>query len=167
LSTRQKIEVHQRERKNEQMISLYTTPSCTSCRKARAWLTENELPFKERNIFSDPLNSDELMEILSLTKNGTEDIISTRSKVYQKLDIDLEELKLEELLSLIEKYPNLLKRPIILDENKLQVGYNEEDIRKFVPRNLRKIIFKRRQTELLMFNYRQKQEEGESVANFI
>lgn len=149
------------------MISLYTTPSCTSCRKARAWLTENELPFKERNIFSDPLNSDELMEILSLTKNGTEDIISTRSKVYQKLDIDLEELKLEELLSLIEKYPNLLKRPIILDENKLQMGYNEEDIRKFVPRNLRKIIFKRRQTELLMFNYRQKQEEGESVANFI
>ena len=149
------------------MISLYTTPSCTSCRKARTWLTENELPFKERNIFSDPLNSDELMEILSLTKNGTEDIISTRSKVYQKLDIDLEELKLEELLSLIEKYPNLLKRPIILDENKLQVGYNEEDIRKFVPRNLRKIIFKRRQTELLMFNYRQKQEEGESVANFI
>ena len=149
------------------MISLYTTPSCTSCRKARAWLTENELPFKERNIFSDPLNSDELMEILSLTKNGTEDIISTRSKVYKKLDIDLEELKLEELLSLIEKYPNLLKRPIILDENKLQVGYNEEDIRKFVPRNLRKIIFKRRQTELLMFNYRQKQEEGESVANFI
>ncbi|MFS1027629.1 transcriptional regulator Spx [Enterococcus casseliflavus] len=149
------------------MISLYTTPSCTSCRKARAWLTENELPFKERNIFSDPLNSDELMEILSLTKNGTEDIISTRSKVYQKLDIDLEELKLEELLSLIEKYPNLLKRPIILDENKLQVGYNEEDIRKFVPRNLRKIIFKRRQTELLMFNYRQKQEEGESVENFI
>ncbi|MGH1815579.1 transcriptional regulator Spx [Enterococcus casseliflavus] len=149
------------------MISLYTTPSCTSCRKARAWLTENELPFKERNIFSDPLNSDELMEILSLTKNGTADIISTRSKVYQKLDIDLEELKLEELLSLIEKYPNLLKRPIILDENKLQVGYNEEDIRKFVPRNLRKIIFKRRQTELLMFNYRQKQEEGESVANFI
>ena len=150
-----------------QTISLYTTPSCTSCRKARAWLTENELPFKERNIFSDPLNSDELMEILSLTKNGTEDIISTRSKVYQKLDIDLEELKLEELLSLIEQYPNLLKRPIILDENKLQVGYNEEDIRKFVPRNLRKIIFKRRQTELLMFNYRQKQEEGESVANFI
>lgn len=149
------------------MISLYTTPSCTSCRKARAWLTENELPFKERNIFSDPLNSDELMEILSLTKNGTEDIISTRSKVYQKLDIDLEELKLEELLSLIEQYPNLLKRPIILDENKLQVGYNEEDIRKFVPRNLRKIIFKRRQTELLMFNYRQEQEEGESVANFI
>ncbi|KPG70464.1 MULTISPECIES: transcriptional regulator Spx [unclassified Enterococcus] len=149
------------------MISLYTTPSCTSCRKARAWLTENELPFEERNMFSDPLNSEELIQILSLTKNGTEDIISTRSKVYQKLAIDLDELKLEELLSLIETYPNLLKRPIIIDQNKLQVGYNEEDIRKFVPRNLRKIIFKKRQRELLMFNYRQKKTEGKSVVNII
>ncbi len=148
------------------MISLYTTPSCTSCRKARAWLTENELPFEERNMFSDPLNSEELIQILSLTKNGTEDIISTRSKVYQKLAIDLDELKLEELLSLIETYPNLLKRPIIIDQNKLQVGYNEEDIRKFVPRNLRKII-KKRQRELLMFNYRQKKTEGKSVVNII
>lgn len=149
------------------MISLYTTPSCTSCRKARAWLTENELPFEERNMFSDPLNSEELMQILSLTKNGTEDIISTRSKVYQKLAIDLDDLKLEELLNLIETYPNLLKRPIIIDQNKLQVGYNEEDIRKFFPRNLRKIIFKRRQRELLMFNYRQKKTEGKSVVNII
>lgn len=149
------------------MISLYTTPSCTSCRKARAWLTENELPFEERNMFSDPLNSEELIQILSLTKNGTEDIISTRSKVYQKLAIDLDELKLEELLSLIGTYPNLLKRPIIIDQNKLQVGYNEEDIRKFVPRNLRKIIFKKRQRELLMFNYRQKKTEGKSVVNII
>ena len=149
------------------MISLYTTPSCTSCRKARAWLTENELPFKERNIFSDPLNSDELLEILSLTKNGTEDIISTRSKVYQKLAIDLDDLKLEELLALIEQYPNLLKRPIIVDGDKLQVGYNEDDIRKFVPRNIRIVIFKKRQKDLLLFNYHQKKSSGESVVNII
>ncbi|MFU1844993.1 ArsC/Spx/MgsR family protein, partial [Enterococcus faecium] len=85
--------------------------------------------------------------------NGTEDIISTRSKVYQKLAIDLDDLKLEELLALIEQYPNLLKRPIIVDGDKLQVGYNEDDIRKFVPRNIRKVIFKKRQKDLLLFNY--------------
>ena len=146
------------------MISLYTTPSCTSCRKARAWLTENELPFKERNIFSDPLNSDELLEILSLTKNGTEDIISTRSKVYQKLAIDLDDLKLEELLALIEQYPNLSSS---LYPTCMQVGYNEDDIRKFVPRNIRKVIFKKRQKDLLLFNYHQKNSSGESVVNII
>ena len=63
------------------MISLYTTPSCTSCRKARAWLTENELPFKERNIFSDPLNSDELLEILSLTKTDRRYYLNTFKSV--------------------------------------------------------------------------------------
>ena len=62
--------------------------------------------------------------------------------MYQKLAIDLDDLKLEELLALIEQYPNLLKRPIIVDGDKLQVGYNEDDIRKFVPRNIRKVIFK-------------------------
>ena len=95
-------------------------------------------------------------KILSLTKKRTEDIISTRSKVYQKLAIDLDDLKLEELLALIEQYPNLLKRPIIVDGDKLQVGYNEDDIRKFVPRNIRKVIFKKRQKDLLLFNYHQK-----------
>lgn len=104
---------------------------------------------------------------LSLTKNGTEDIISTRSKVYQKLAIDLDDLKLEELLALIEQYPNLLKRPIIVDGDKLQVGYNEDDIRKFVPRNIRKVIFKKRQKDLLLFNYHQKNSSGESVVNII
>lgn len=33
------------------MVTLYTSPSCTSCRKARAWLQENNIPYKERNLF--------------------------------------------------------------------------------------------------------------------
>ena len=87
--------------------------------------------------------------------------------MYQKLAIDLDDLKLEELLALIEQYPNLLKRPIIVDGDKLQVGYNEDDIRKFVPRNIRKVIFKKRQKDFLLFNYHQKKSSGESVVNII
>ncbi|BDQ51635.1 hypothetical protein EfsSVR2281_34460 [Enterococcus faecalis] len=67
------------------MLTLYTSPSCTSCRKARAWLQEHEIPFKERNIFSEPLNIEELKAILIMTEDGTEEIISTRSKVFQKI----------------------------------------------------------------------------------
>ena len=50
------------------MLTLYTSPSCTSCRKARAWLQEHEIPFKERNIFSEPLNIEELKAVLIMTK---------------------------------------------------------------------------------------------------
>ena len=62
------------------MVTLYTSPSCTSCRKARAWLQEHGIPFKERNIFSEPLSKNEIKNILQMTVHGTEDIISKRSK---------------------------------------------------------------------------------------
>lgn len=77
------------------MLTLYTSPSCTSCRKARAWLQEHEIPFVERNIFSEPLNISELKAILQMTEDGTEEIISTRSKVFQKLNMDLDDLPLK------------------------------------------------------------------------
>src|SRR5699024_7502866 len=105
------------------MVTLYTSPSCTSCRKAKAWLEEHEIEFKERNIFSEPLSLDE--------------IISTRSKVFQKLDVDIDKLPLKDLFELIQKNPGLLRRPIILDEKRLQVGYNEDEIRRFLPRTVR------------------------------
>lgn len=119
------------------MVTLYTSPSCTSCRKARAWLKENNVPFKERNIFSEPLTMDEIKSILRMTENGTEEIISKRSKVFQKLNINLDELPLQKLFDLIQKNPGLLRRPIILDEKRLQVGYNEDEIRRFLPRDVR------------------------------
>ncbi|WP_047982379.1 transcriptional regulator SpxA [Ornithinibacillus contaminans] len=119
------------------MVTLYTSPSCTSCRKAKAWLEKNDIPFTERNIFSEPLSLDEIKEILRMTEDGTDEIISTRSKVFQKLNVNIEQLPLQELFTLIQQNPGLLRRPIILDEKRLQVGYNEDEIRRFLPRTVR------------------------------
>ncbi|MCF3943204.1 transcriptional regulator SpxA [Oceanobacillus alkalisoli] len=119
------------------MVTLYVTPSCTSCRKARKWFQENNIPFIERNIMSDPVTRDEIKEILRLTDNGTEEIISTRSKAFQQLKPDLEKLTLQDLLTLIEENPGILKRPIMFDDKRLQVGYNGDEIRSFLPRSVR------------------------------
>ena len=121
------------------MVILYTSPSCTSCRKARAWLQEHNIPFKERNIFSEPLSLDEIKNILRMTENGNEDIISKRSKDYKKLNLDLNELQMKQLFALISENPGLLRRPIIMDDKRLQVGYNEDEIRRFLPRKVRAI----------------------------
>ncbi|MGO3780087.1 MAG: transcriptional regulator SpxA [Enterococcus viikkiensis] len=129
------------------MLTLYTSPSCTSCRKARAWLQEHEIPYVERNIFSEPLNIDELKDILQMTEDGTEEIISTRSKVFQKLNMDLDELSLKELLDLVKENPGLLRRPIMIDEKRLQVGFNEDEIRRFLPRYVRQ--YELRQAQLM------------------
>lgn len=119
------------------MVTLYTSPSCTSCRKARAWLEEHEIPFVERNIFSEPLSIVEIKQILRMTEDGTDEIISTRSKVFQKLNVNVESMPLQDLYTLINEHPGLLRRPIIIDEKRLQVGYNEDEIRRFLPRKVR------------------------------
>ena len=125
------------------MVTLYTSPSCTSCRKARAWLKEHNIPYAERNIFSDPLSVDELKQILQMTEDGTEEIISTRSKVYQDLYVNIDELSLKDLLDLVQRHPGLLRRPIIMDEKRLQVGYNEDEIRRFLPHEVRALELRR------------------------
>ncbi|MBG8070111.1 transcriptional regulator Spx [Enterococcus faecium] len=127
------------------MLTLYTSPSCTSCRKARAWLQEHQIPFVERNIFSEPLNSSELKAILQMTEDGTEEIISTRSKVFQKLNMDLDDLPLQELLELVQNNPELLRRPIMIDDKRLQVGFNEDEIRRFLPRDVRQLELRQAQ----------------------
>lgn len=121
----------------EIMVTLYTSPSCSSCRKAKAWLEQYNIPYIERNIYSEPLTIDEIKEIFRMTEDGTDEIISTRSKTFQELNINLESLPLQKLYELIKDHPGLLRRPIIMDEKRLQVGYNEDEIRRFLPRKIR------------------------------
>lgn len=119
------------------MITLFTSPSCASCRKARNWLQSHDIKYVERNIISDPLSIDEIKDILKVTEDGTEEIISQRSKTFKNLDVPLDELPLSRLLELIHDNPTLLRRPILMDDKKLQVGFNEDEIRRFLPRSVR------------------------------
>jgi regulatory protein spx len=119
------------------MVTVYTTPSCTSCRKAKAWLEEHQIDYIERNIIANPLTLNEVKSILRLTEDGTDEIISTNSKRFQELNVDIEALPLKEFYKLIMENPQMLRRPIIQDEKRLQVGYHEEEIRRFLPRKLR------------------------------
>lgn len=125
------------------MVTLYTSPSCTSCRKARAWLEENAIPYTERNVFKEPLSRDEIKNILRMTGDGTEEIISTRSKLFAELDVKLDDLSLSQLIEMIQQQPALLKRPLMIDEKRMQVGYNEDEIRRFLPHEVRQQELKR------------------------
>ena len=115
------------------MIKIYTSPSCSSCRKVKKWFMEQNIPFIEKNIFAATLNENELKEILIKSENGTEDIISPRSKIVKESGVDLESMTIKELIEFIRNNPSVLKRPIMVDDNKIQVGYNPEEITVFIP----------------------------------
>lgn len=122
------------------MVVIYTTPSCGSCRKAKKWFKERNIPFVEKNIFSVKLTISDLQKILALTENGVTDIISTRSKVFMDNNIDLESLTMSQLYEFVIENPSVLRRPLIIDQQNLQVGYNEDDIRVFIPKDLRRLM---------------------------
>jgi len=116
------------------MIVIYTSPSCSSCKKVKKWFEEQKIPFKEKNIFASVLNPNELKDILAKSENGTEDIISMRSNIMKEGNIDIDSMSVNQLIDFIRKNPSVLKRPIIVDDRRIQVGYNEEEIRSFIPR---------------------------------
>lgn len=120
------------------MIKIYTTNSCASCRKAIKWFKEHNIPYREVNFFNTPITRDDIMKMLENTEDGFEDIISTRSKVFMESNLNIEDMKFNELVDFIIAHPSVLKRPIIVDDNKMQVGYNDEEIRTFIPREIRR-----------------------------
>ena len=102
------------------MIRIYTAPSCASCRKVKAWLKEHDIPYVEKNIFSTILREDELRELLERSENGTDDIISKRSKIIKENKVDIEDMSINELIHFIQKNPSILKRPIMIDERRFR-----------------------------------------------
>ena len=80
-----------------------------------------------------------LRELLERSENGTDDIISKRSKIIKENDIDIDSMKINDLIKFIQENPSVLKRPIMIDERRFQVGYNAEEIRVFIPKELRKL----------------------------
>ena len=118
-------------------VTIYTQSSCSSSRKALKWLKENNIEFIEKRITSQPLTLAEFKNILSMTEDGTDEIIATNSNDFKNLNVDIDQLSIQELYTLIQQYPRMLRSPILLDEKRIQVGYNEMDIRRFIPRKVR------------------------------
>ena len=82
---------------------------------------DNQIEFVEKNIFTSLLKESEIKYLLSRCENGTEDIISVRSKAFQALQKDIDDYSMKELVTLIQENPSILKRPILLSEKSLVV----------------------------------------------
>lgn len=123
------------------MLTIYTTNSCASCRKAKAWLKQYHIDFREINVMNSPITREDIVRMLKNTENGFEDIISKKSKVIMESGVDVESMTFNEVVEFIIHNPTVLKRPIIIDDTKVQIGYNDEEIRMFIPKMIREKFY--------------------------
>ncbi|MBR0420748.1 MAG: transcriptional regulator Spx [Erysipelotrichaceae bacterium] len=117
------------------MIVMYTSEGCASCRKARQYMKDNQLKYIEKNIMKDPLQENEIRYLLKRSENGTDDIISSRSKLIKDDKIDISDMSVNELISFVIKNPTVLKRPIIIDKKNFITGYDPDEITVFKRNN--------------------------------
>ena len=116
------------------MIKIYISPSCLSSKKVIQFFDKHKIPYIKRNIIHNPLNDTEIKLLLRFVPNGVGDIISTRAKFIKTHAINIEKLTMLQVFDLIKTSPTVLKRPIIIQENKqrIQIGYNEDEIELFL-----------------------------------
>lgn len=110
-------------------LTFFSYPSCTSCRKTKKWLVSNSVQFNERHLFKDTPTRNELLQILSLTTDGLDELLATRGETYKKLGIEVEDLPLSEMVNLMIVEPKLLRRPILTDGKKLIIGFNPDALK--------------------------------------
>lgn len=113
------------------MIKLYISPFCASCRKAKEYFKEKKIPVTLINIFTADLKKEDIIEMLEKSDYGTEEIVSERSKIVKEQNPDFDSMTIDEFASFIVANPTVLKRPIIVDDRKIQVGYDPDEITAF------------------------------------
>ncbi len=116
------------------MLKVYTSYSCSSCKKVLSWLKEEGIIYEEINFLGKGLIQEDINFMLKYAHNGFEDIISNRSRIFQKNEENLKEMTTIELINFIINNPSILKRPILVDDvtQKLIVGYNDINLEELV-----------------------------------
>lgn len=121
------------------MLRVYTSPSCASCKKVKKYFDTHSIRYVEKNIITHKLTREDIMQMLMKSENGFEDIISMRSKIIKEQNVDIDSMTIGQLVDFIVQNPTILKRPIIVADEEIQVGYNDDDITLFLPEELRDI----------------------------
>lgn len=138
------------------MITIFTTPSCSSCRKAKSWLDNHNIRYQEKNLATSPLTEADVMQMFNNSRDGFNDILSKRSKVYKEYkdqNIDFDELRFWDMIKIIMENPSILKRPIIVDDTKMKIGFHEDEISIFVPIELRNQILEAKKGDAIIKSY--------------
>ncbi len=102
-------------------------PKCQTCRKAGKWLEAHNLTVTERHIAEDNPAYNELKEWYGKSGLPLKRFFNTSGQFYKemKLKDKLPNMSEEEQLQLLATNGMLVKRPIIIDEDIILVGFKE------------------------------------------
>ena len=103
------------------MIKIYHNTRCSTSRKGLELLKESKKEFENIEYIKKPLDKIEMKEILQKLKISPMDLIRTKEKIWKENYQD-KVLSEDELIELMIEFPNLMERPIVVNQEKAVVG---------------------------------------------
>ena len=104
-------------------------PKCSTCQKAKKWLNEHNIEFTDRHIVENNPSYEELKEWYGKSGLPLKKFFNTSGMLYkeQNLKEKLPVMSEEEQLKLLATNGMLVKRPLIVDEERILVGFKEKE----------------------------------------
>lgn len=100
-------------------------PKCTTCQKAKKWLDENGLDYQDRHIKEDNPTYEELKDWYEKSGMPLKKFFNTSGMLYKSMNLKdrIPEMSEEEQLRLLATDGMLVKRPLIVTEDKVLTGF--------------------------------------------
>ncbi len=104
-------------------------PKCTTCQKAKKFLTDNCVEFTERHIKEDNPTYDELKAWYEKSGLPLKKFFNTSGLLYKSMELKMKlpNMTDDEQLKLLATDGMLVKRPILITENRILVGFRENE----------------------------------------
>ncbi len=104
-------------------------PKCTTCQKAKKWLDENHIRYEQRDIKQNNPGYEELKKWIEKSGFPIKKFFNTSGLLYKSMELKdkLSEMTDEEKLKLLASDGMLVKRPLLVSDKKVLVGFKEKE----------------------------------------
>ena len=104
-------------------------PKCSTCKKAKKWLDDNNIEYNERDIKLENPSFDELKDWYQKSSLPLKKFFNTSGMIYRDMNLKdkLPEMSEEEQLKLLSSDGMLVKRPLVVNGDTVLTGFREKD----------------------------------------
>ncbi|MDR9415807.1 MAG: arsenate reductase family protein [Gracilimonas sp.] len=112
------------------MLHIVGINNCNKIRDTKKWMDNHSVDYEFIDIKKEPLSRDELKELEF--KVGLDVLVNKRGRKWRDLGLAKQELSEEELFEKLLNNQVMIKRPVLIKEESVLVGYDEDSFEAFV-----------------------------------
>ena len=110
-------------------MKVYCYSKCTTCKKALKWLDENKIKYELIDIKEDHPDEKTLKMLHKKSGLPLRRFFNTSGLIYREMELSkkLPNMSEEEMFKLLASDGMIVKRPLLVTDDKVLVGFKEEE----------------------------------------